>query len=91
MTKTIKVKEKANVAARIFELIGWLVVVVGSLGVVIALLSALVGLFSDVNRFAAVGIGLLSAIGIIIYTAILWASVTLATAVAGYIAQRSEQ
>jgi uncharacterized membrane protein len=86
---SINVKQRANVAARIFDILGWVVLVVGSLSALIFVLVAIFGLFGD-NKTQAFFAGMGGALGAVVYTALMWASITLATAVAGYVSQRSE-
>ena len=86
---SINVKQRANVAARIFDILGWVVLIVGSLSAIVFVLVAIVGLFGD-NGAQAFFAGIAGAVGVVVYTALMWASITLATAVAGYVSQRSE-
>lgn len=88
-TNAIAIRSKATKVARIFDILATVVLIVGALGVVTTSLLGVVGLFSDDGGFGTLLIALASAVGIAIYTALTWAGITLATIVAGYIAERS--
>lgn len=79
------VARRAGAAARIFDVLAWLVAVVGVIGAVVAFFSA----YQVTDGFEAFLLGVAWAVGALLYTALLWAGVTLSTAVAGYIANRS--
>lgn len=77
-------RKKARLVANIFDALAIITLVVGGLGVGIMLL---VGLFNfDDGGISMLFMAVLSAV----YVALLWASITLFTLVAGYIYNRSE-
>lgn len=81
------VAKRAGVAARIFDILAWVVLVVGVVGAVVAFFSA----YQVTDGFDAFLLGAAWAVGTLVYTALIWAWVTLSTAVAGYIAVRTER
>lgn len=81
VTRTALAK-KADKVGVIFDLIGWVILAAGGL---VTLIAVLVGLFGDDTLM----VGLLTAIAVGVYTAVMWASVSLATIVAQYIASKS--
>jgi hypothetical protein len=80
--------KKATKVGTIFDTIGWVVALSGSLLVLLVLLGTMLALFGDDGLYALM-IGIPAAIVVVIYTAVLWASVSLATIVAQYIASKS--
>ena len=88
MSNNMNVAARAAGVARIFDILAWIVLVVFGLATGIGLLAAIVVLFSE--GFAEFLFVLLYAVGAAVYGALTWASVSLATVVAGYIAQKSE-
>jgi hypothetical protein len=80
--------KKAGKVGTIFDTIGWIVLIVGGLAVVVTGLVALATMGSDNGSGASV-LSLIAPIVAAIYTAVLWASVSLATIVAQYIASKS--
>jgi hypothetical protein len=83
-----RLSKQATKVGTIFDIIGWTVLVLGGLSVLITGLIALVAMGSgDDGGYS--GLSLLAPIGAAIYTAVLWASVSLATIVAKYIADKS--
>lgn len=81
-----RVAKRATFAATIFDILAWVVLVVGVVGAVVAFFSA----YSVADGFDAFLLGAAWAIGALVYTALAWAGATLGTVVAGYIANRSE-
>lgn len=79
------VAKRASVVARIFDVLAWVVLVVGVVGAVVAFFSA----YQVTDGFEAFLLGAAWAVGTLVYTALIWAWITLSTAVAGYIANRS--
>jgi hypothetical protein len=90
-TKTaIPVKAKARTVARIFNAVAWAVLVVGGLLVVGFIAVALeTSDYDYLGGYSGAAFSLL-AVFAALYTVLLWASITLATIVASYIANRSE-
>lgn len=84
----INVQSKAKKVAAIFDTLAIVVLIVGVLGAVVAALFGVIALFND-GGFGSLMAGLFGVVGIAIYTALTWAGITLATIVAGYIAERS--
>jgi predicted MFS family arabinose efflux permease len=82
-----QVAKRAGTAARIFDTVAWIVVVLGTIAAIGTFIG---GAFSD-EGFEGFLYGTSIAVLIAVYTAITWASITLATAVAGYIANRSQE
>jgi hypothetical protein len=78
--------KKANAVAAIFDVIAWIVLILGGLGVAGSLIAGLIGATDD---SASLFLGMLMAVGIAAYTAVIWASVSLSTIIARYIASRS--
>ena len=72
---------RAGLVARVFDTLAWVVLVLGGL----AVLGGFVAIFTE-----SLWMGLFIMVGSAVYTALMWASVTLGTIVAGYIASRSE-
>lgn len=86
----LPVKAKARTVARIFNGVAWSVLVVGGLLVVGLLAVALeTSDYDYLGGYSGAAFSLL-AVFAAIYTVLLWASITLATIVASYIANRSE-
>jgi len=81
----VNVKTRAALAARVFDILAWAVLGIGALA---AALMVLGGLLSGDGQAFLVAIA--ATIGIVVYTVLSWAGVTLASSVAGYIAARSE-
>lgn len=81
-----RVAARAAAASRIFDALGLVVLVIGGLGTLVALLSALTALDDSALAFF---IALIGAAAVAAYTAITWAGVALGTALAGYIALRT--
>lgn len=73
------VHKRAVMVSRIFDILAWVVLVAGGVGVLVSLIS----MFSD---FLA---GFLLLLATVVYTALVWAGVSLSTVVAGYIASRT--
>lgn len=88
-TNAAAIRNKATNVARIFNILATAVLIVGALGIVLVSLSGVVALFSDGGGLGALLVALLGAVGVAIYTALTWAGITLATIIAGYIAERS--
>lgn len=84
----VNVAAKAQKVATIFDILAILVLVVGGLAAGFVLLASFIGAVSDSSSIAFFP-GLLLALFIGVYTALTWASITLATVVAGYIANRT--
>jgi hypothetical protein len=82
------VARRAGAAARIFDILGWVILFVGGLAGIINF-ATFIGL-AGTDFWPALGIFVGGSIVIVIYTALAWASITLATAVAGYISKRVE-
>lgn len=83
------VNTRARFVANIFDILAWVVLGAGALLASIWFLRGLFGAFSDdswVNSFA---VGTIVAGVIVIYTAISWACISLASIIAGYIEQKS--
>jgi hypothetical protein len=76
----MNVHVRAVFVARIFDVLAWVILVVGAL----AALSGIIYLFSSGVE------GLFIFFVAIVYTVLAWAGVSLAAVVAGYIAQRTE-
>jgi purine-cytosine permease-like protein len=76
----MNVKTRAAFVARIFDTLAWVVLVLGAL----VTLFTIFGIFTEGVEY------LLIALIVVVYTAISWASVSLASIVAGYIAQRAD-
>ena len=85
---TLPIQSKAQKVATIFDALATIILIVGGLGIGVLAIGGVIGLFSD-GGFQALVIALLGMLGVAIYTALMWASITLATIVAGYISQRS--
>ena len=81
----MNVKVRAALAARVFDVLAWVTLGIGALA---AALMALGGLLSGDGQAFLVAIA--ATIGIVVYTILSWAMITLASSVAGYIAARSE-
>ena len=95
-TSSLNVQRRAAAAARIFDVVATVVLVFGGLLILaqvvagIAFLAASGNSESMTSSPALIVIGLIvSVVGTAIVTAINWATITLATAVAGYVAQRT--
>lgn len=88
-TNAIAIRSKATKVARIFDILATVVLIIGALGIAAMAFSGVVGLFSDDGGLGALVIALAGAVGVAIYTALTWAGITLATIIAGYIAERS--
>jgi uncharacterized oligopeptide transporter (OPT) family protein len=69
----------------IFNVLANFVVVLGGIGIVIALIAA----FASGNGGSGVATGLLLAVGIAIYVVLIWAGIQLSSLVAGYIYTRT--
>jgi hypothetical protein len=88
------VASRAGTAARIFDILGWVVLIIGGIAGImnfagfIVLATGSFETFSGETFWPALGLFVVGTILIVIYTALLWASITLATAVAGYISKR---
>jgi hypothetical protein len=88
---TIAIQSKAAKVARIFDILATVVLVMGALGIAVAGLTGVIGMFTADTFSEGLGILLLAAVwgvGVAIYTALIWASITLSTIVAGYISAR---
>lgn len=83
-----QIASKAEKVTQIFNILSLVILIVGGLAVAGGLLAGIVGLFGDNGLAALVG-GLGVALGAAIYTALLWAWISLAVIVAGYISNRS--
>lgn len=82
------VNTRARFVANIFDALGWVVLGIGGFFAIISFLAGLFGTMGDewINSFA-IGFGVTLTISI--YTAITWASISLASIIAGYIEQKS--
>jgi len=82
------VNTRARFVANIFDVVAWVILGVGAFFAVITLLAGLFGTMADewINSFAF-GVG--TTLAILIYTAVSWAGVSLASIIAGYIEQKS--
>jgi hypothetical protein len=82
------VNTRARFVSNIFDILAWVVLGIGGFFTVIAFLAGLFGTMGDewINSFA-VGVGV--TLSIAVYTAITWASISLASIIAGYIQQKS--
>jgi hypothetical protein len=82
------VNTRARFVANIFDILAWVVLGIGAFFAAIAFLAGLFGTMGDewINSFAW-GVGLTLSIGV--YTAVTWASIALASIIAGYIEQKS--
>jgi hypothetical protein len=85
----VNITAKAQNVARIFDTLAWVVLIFGGLTAGLTLLVGLFGAMAD-GYIASLVTGIIVAVGIGIYTALLWASITLGTIIAGYIANKSE-
>jgi hypothetical protein len=88
---TIAIQSKAAKVARIFDILATIILILGGLGVALAALAGVIGLFTADTFSEGLGILMLSAlwgVGVAIYTALIWASITLSTIIAGYISAR---
>lgn len=74
-------RARAALAARIFDIVAWAVLALGGIGIILALVTALGG-----GGLAA----LLLTAAAAVYTALVWAAITLGTVVASYIAEQSQ-
>ncbi|MDH3959113.1 MAG: hypothetical protein OEU98_06555 [Actinomycetota bacterium] len=83
-----QIASKAEKVTQIFNILSWVILITGGLAVAGGLLAGFLGLFGD-NGLAALMAGLGVALGAAIYTALLWAWISLAVIVAGYISNRS--
>ena len=81
----MNINTRARSVARIFDILAWVVLVVGTLFAAITLIAGLATAGQDGQLLAA----MLVTIGIAVYTALIWASITLGTVIAGYIAERT--
>jgi hypothetical protein len=75
------VSTKARMVANIFDVLAWCVAGLGVLGAALVFIGGI-----GSNDF---WVGLITAVGILVYAAISWAGITLASVVAGYIEHRS--
>jgi len=70
---------RAQLVARIFDILAWAILVIGGIAT----------LFGLVATFAAPREGLVILVIVVVQTALAWAAVTLGAVIAGYIAQRT--
>ena len=87
-THAIAIQSKATKVEQIFDVLATVVLIVGTVGIISFVLSGLFGLSAEGGGFGALLIALAGAVGVAIYTALTWAGITLATVIAGYIAER---
>jgi len=83
------IKSKAAKVTLIFNGLGLAVLILGGLGVVVGLIASIVTLFSDSGGFGQFLVALFATALYAVYVALIWASVNLATIIAGYISNRS--
>ena len=83
-----QIASKAEKVTQIFNILSWVILIIGGFAVAGGLLTGLFGLFGD-NGLAALFGGLGIALGAAIYTALMWAWISLAVIIAGYISNRS--
>ena len=89
---SMNVTTRAKSVARIFDILAMIVLVFGGLATAFVFLAGLFGNmdgYAD-NWFQSFFMGIVWAAFIAVYTALTWASITLGTVVAGYIARRTE-
>lgn len=84
----VTIKSKAAKVTTIFNALGLAVLILGGIGVAAGLLTSIVTLFSDDSGLAFL-LPLFGTAMYAVYIALLWASINLATIVAGYISNRS--
>ena len=80
----VEVRDKAVGVDRIFNILAYATIIVGGLSAALRIVAAITAV--DGNNVRA----LLLAIGVVLWTAITWASISLFTIVAGYIAQKAK-
>lgn len=80
--------KKAEKVGTIFDVIGWVILIIGGTAAVLTMFGTLFASFGDDGMYV-LSVGIPVTIGIAIYTAVMWASVSLATIVAQYIASKS--
>ena len=83
----MNIQARATSVARVFDTLAWVVIAVGVVSAGVSFLGLTFG--TEAGFFAGLIYGLLAVALVGIYTALTWASITLGTIVAGYIAQRS--
>lgn len=76
----MNVKTRAAMVARIFDILAWVVLIIGGL----ITLFTLIGVFTEGVEY------LLIALVAAAYTGVSWASVTLASVIAGFIGQKAD-
>jgi len=86
----MNVKIRAVFVARIFDIIAWVILIVGGLAAVLNIVVGLFGAFAD-TWISSVVIGIGIGLAIAVMTAIYWAAVSLASIIAGYIAAESAE
>lgn len=86
---SMNIASRARNVARIFDILAWVVLVFGVLGAGIYFLVAVAAGAQDDNVFGGLVIGALVAALTLVYTALVWASITLGTVIAGYIAGKT--
>ncbi|HYI59835.1 MAG TPA: hypothetical protein VEX66_16830 [Microlunatus sp.] len=79
----VEVRNKAVGIAKIFNILAYATIIVGGLSAALLIIAAFTAVDGN-NAYA-----LLLAIGVVFSTAVTWASISLSSIVAGYIAQKA--